>query len=159
MPGTEIPSCRLRLSGAKPCQQTLHIGGKGGLDLHLGAGPWMTEAKQPSVQGLTAEQRRRPAVQAVSKQRVADMAHMNANLMRPSGVERKPNESRRAPGFQNLVERDRPVSARRYSSPRRMMPVLADRLVDLALRRIRHAVYGSPILAADCLLPTRSCER
>ncbi len=127
----------------------------------------MQETQPPRVQGLAIQQHelvrgiaadfaprdpRPAAVLAVAQHRAADVAEMNANLVRAAGLRKDANDGEAGEPLADLVERLRRAARRIVAEDGHLLPLLrmhADGAIDEVPVAVRPARHNGEILLLD----------
>jgi hypothetical protein len=91
----------------------------------------MREVEANAVQGLAGERcERRACIQTVADQRTAEVLHVDANLMRATGVEHEFDERPSRPGVKHAIVRDGMLAGGEDATTLGVMAVFADGGID-----------------------------
>ena len=148
-------------------QHARHVGRQRGLDLHRRAAGRMEETEPPRVQGLAIQQHQfvrriaadlaprdlRPAaVLAIAQHRAADVAQMDADLVRAAGLRKDADDGETVEPLADFVERLRGAARRVVAADGHLLPLLrmhADGAVDEIAVAVRPAGDDREILLLD----------
>ena len=132
------------------------VGGEGGFEVEQGAGERVGQGEAPGVEHLPRGAEGQGsvegggAVDGVAGHRTADRGHVDADLVRPAGVDADARQRRGAEVLRDLVVRRRGLSAAR--DDRHPLPVgggAADVRLEMPGGRFRHAGKDREVGLAD----------
>lgn len=150
---TSLVSQYIRLFGFRQLlMQLLQVFRPGIMDFYPLSGQRVAESNPLSMQGLPGDPVRAAAVQSVPQQRVANMAEVDADLMRPARFQLQTHQGCLGIALSEPYMSNGVLSCRGYPSSLLMMAVLADRQVDDRQLRRDLPLYKSRVTARDSLM-------